>query len=272
MVFPRLSNRENKDGKQEIKRSGEKTARTICSAYYPGHHHGEHVEWRLYKVDPVFASPVWNNALTPYFSPNEPTASGSSSPKPPQTPPAASPSPAPVVEPEPEPEDILLRAEKTKEKGNVAFKGGKYAEAVDLYTSAIGAQDHIRCFNQIYVILIHFFFSRIEPSGTIVSDEQSGVVHGPEAIPPSTRGLSSGGVIAIYSTLSKDTASSCSMSTGTGIIHTRPIHNQKHPCSRAEERPSLATQRKSTNVGEPRQDLRGCMPKEGMGACETGIG
>jgi len=55
--LPRLSNRENKDGKQEIKSSGEKTARTICSAYYPGHHNGEHVEWRLCKVEPVFASP-----------------------------------------------------------------------------------------------------------------------------------------------------------------------------------------------------------------------
>jgi len=104
----------------------------------------------------IFASPSGNNALTPYFSPNEPTASGSSSPKPPQTPPAASPPPAPVVEPEPEPEDILLRAEKTKEKGNVAFKGGKYAEAVDLYTLTVGAQDHIRikCFsNRLFVFL-----------------------------------------------------------------------------------------------------------------------
>jgi len=53
-------------------------------------------------------------------------------------------SPAPaLVEPEPEPEDVSVRADKTKEKGNVAFKAGKYAEAVDLYTLAIGAQDQI---------------------------------------------------------------------------------------------------------------------------------
>jgi len=123
----------------------------------PRYHVGEYVEWRLCKVEINIRKPVWKNALTPCFSPIEPTASGSSSPKPPQTPPAASPSPAPAVEPEPEPEDILLRAEKTKEKVNVAFKGGKYAEAVDRYTLAIGVQDHICCFNQIYVILIDFF-------------------------------------------------------------------------------------------------------------------
>ena len=126
---------------------------------------------------------------------------------------------------------------------------------------------------QIYIVLIDFFFFfRIKPSGTIVSNESSSVVYGPEAIPPSARGLSSGGIIAICSTLSKDTPSPCPMSIGTGIIHTRPIHNQKHPRSRAEERPSLAAQRKSTNIGEPRQDFRGCTPQEGMGACETGIG
>ena len=63
---------------------------------------------------------------------------------PPQTPPSESPAPVPApVEPEPEPEDVLVRAEKTKEKGNIAFKAGKYAEAVDLYTQAIGAQDQM---------------------------------------------------------------------------------------------------------------------------------
>ncbi|KAH9479103.1 DnaJ-like protein subfamily C member 7 [Psilocybe cubensis] len=66
------------------------------------------------------------------------SGSGSSSPHPPPTPTepveAAS---SPAVESVPEPEDIAVRAEKVKEKGNVAFKAGKYAEATELYTKAI---------------------------------------------------------------------------------------------------------------------------------------
>jgi len=41
------------------------------------------------------------------------------------------------MEPE-KPEDILGRAEKTKETGNTLFKAGKYAEAITMYTKAIG--------------------------------------------------------------------------------------------------------------------------------------
>ncbi|KAJ7597541.1 hypothetical protein C8J56DRAFT_818164 [Mycena floridula] len=49
------------------------------------------------------------------------------------------PSPSTSSSPEPEPveEDASVRAEKTKEEGNVAFKAGRYQEAIDLYTSAI---------------------------------------------------------------------------------------------------------------------------------------
>lgn len=41
-------------------------------------------------------------------------------------------------EPDTEPqEDPAKEAEKVKETGNVAFKAGKYGEAIDLYTEAI---------------------------------------------------------------------------------------------------------------------------------------
>ncbi|KAF8885056.1 hypothetical protein CPB84DRAFT_141096 [Gymnopilus junonius] len=70
--------------------------------------------------------------------PTEPSASGSSSPRPPPSPSPvvgqATPSPPPA---EPGQEDILVRAEKVKERGNVAFKAAKYADAVELYTKAI---------------------------------------------------------------------------------------------------------------------------------------
>lgn len=49
--------------------------------------------------------------------------------------------PSPPPEPEPEPEeegDILIRAEKVKEQGNVAFKAKRFGDAIDLYTKAIG--------------------------------------------------------------------------------------------------------------------------------------
>ncbi|KAF8959576.1 hypothetical protein BDZ97DRAFT_1836922 [Flammula alnicola] len=73
-------------------------------------------------------------------SPNEPKASGSNSPLHPQSPAGDPPSPPPL-EPEalPEPENLLKRAEKVKELGNVAFKAAKYQEAVDLYTKAIAS-------------------------------------------------------------------------------------------------------------------------------------
>lgn len=57
--------------------------------------------------------------------------------------PAASPvpltPPSPSPTPEPEEDDTGKRAEKMKDQGNVAFKAAKYADAIDLYTSAIGS-------------------------------------------------------------------------------------------------------------------------------------
>ncbi|KIK50363.1 hypothetical protein GYMLUDRAFT_51265 [Collybiopsis luxurians FD-317 M1] len=68
----------------------------------------------------------------------EPTAgpstssSNSTSPKSSATPPSPTPEPEP-----PEEGDIVKQAEKVKEKGNVAFKAGKYQEAIEHYTKAI---------------------------------------------------------------------------------------------------------------------------------------
>lgn len=62
------------------------------------------------------------------------TGSGSNSPPP------KSPSPNQDNSshlPSPEPEDLITRAEKIKEQGNVSFKAGRYGEAIDLYTKAI---------------------------------------------------------------------------------------------------------------------------------------
>ncbi|KAJ7113663.1 hypothetical protein C8R43DRAFT_1039629 [Mycena crocata] len=53
----------------------------------------------------------------------------------PTTPPAEK-TPSPPPEPEPE-EDILIRAEKIKEQGNIAFKAKRFGDAVEFYTKAI---------------------------------------------------------------------------------------------------------------------------------------
>lgn len=47
------------------------------------------------------------------------------------------PNPQPI--PEPDPVAIAAEAERLKEQGNDAFKAGRYGEAIDLYTKAIGA-------------------------------------------------------------------------------------------------------------------------------------
>lgn len=51
------------------------------------------------------------------------------------TPPISLPEPVP----EPDPVAIAAEAEKLKEQGNDSFKVGRYGEAIDLYTKAIGA-------------------------------------------------------------------------------------------------------------------------------------
>ncbi|KAJ7460673.1 hypothetical protein FB451DRAFT_1096425 [Mycena latifolia] len=66
---------------------------------------------------------------------NEPEPVASASTSGPSTPPVEA-----TPEPEPEPEseeDILIRAEKVKEQGNVAFKAKRFADAIELYTKAI---------------------------------------------------------------------------------------------------------------------------------------
>jgi hypothetical protein len=47
--------------------------------------------------------------------------------------------PQPEPEPKPDPAAIAAEAEKLKEQGNESFKRGKYGDAIDLYTKAIGA-------------------------------------------------------------------------------------------------------------------------------------
>ena len=49
---------------------------------------------------------------------------------------AADPDPPP--DSEPDPAVIAAEAEKLKEQGNDSFKGGRYGEAIDLYSKAIG--------------------------------------------------------------------------------------------------------------------------------------
>ncbi|KAJ7132172.1 hypothetical protein C8R44DRAFT_829450 [Mycena epipterygia] len=69
---------------------------------------------------------------------SEPVASASTSgPSTPTAEPAPSPPPEPQPEEEEEEEDILIRAEKVKEQGNVAFKAKRFGDAIDLYTKAI---------------------------------------------------------------------------------------------------------------------------------------
>jgi DnaJ family protein C protein 7 len=78
-----------------------------------------------------------NGVLTLESSSAQETATpgaGSSSPPPPTSSQITS---SPKSSPEPE-DDNLLRAEKVKELGNVAFKAGKYADAIEQYTKAIG--------------------------------------------------------------------------------------------------------------------------------------
>ena len=53
----------------------------------------------------------------------------------------------------------------------MAFKAGKYTEAVDLYTKAIGAQK--ASFQTPYLIIC-----RAEPARGIIPDESGCVVHG----------------------------------------------------------------------------------------------
>ena len=59
---------------------------------------------------------------------------GSSSPPPPTS---SQNTPSPKSSPEPD-NDNLIRAEKVKELGNMAFKAGQYADAIEHYTKAIG--------------------------------------------------------------------------------------------------------------------------------------
>jgi DnaJ family protein C protein 7 len=51
-----------------------------------------------------------------------------------------------------EEEDTTKKAEGIKEEGNVAFKAKKYAEAIDLYSKAIGASSR-RFLHRICIVL-----------------------------------------------------------------------------------------------------------------------
>lgn len=59
------------------------------------------------------------------------------------------------VEQQEEEEDKTQKAERIKEEGNVAFKAKQYAEAIDLYSKAIGTSS--RCFVYRICIVLTIF-------------------------------------------------------------------------------------------------------------------
>lgn len=66
--------------------------------------------------------------------------------------PQAQPQPEPEPEPKPDPAAIAAEAEKLKEQGNESFKRGRYGDAIDLYTKAIGALVPITLFVIVTVV------------------------------------------------------------------------------------------------------------------------
>lgn len=82
---------------------------------------------------------VYSISSEPAAGPSSSDASSSSNgpvPNKASRPPSSSPEPD---QPDPPEEGNLVeRAEKVKEKGNVAFKAGKYQDAIGFYTKAIG--------------------------------------------------------------------------------------------------------------------------------------
>lgn len=78
---------------------------------------------------------VPSSSSSPLFSSGLNRSTSGSTLGPPEPLPPISPSPSP----EPVEDDAGKRAEKIKDQGNTAFKAAKYAEAVDLYTKAIGS-------------------------------------------------------------------------------------------------------------------------------------
>lgn len=57
--------------------------------------------------------------------------------------PDSQPDPEPEPEPKPDPAAIAAEAEKLKEQGNDSFKRGRYGDAIDLYSKAIGPSPSI---------------------------------------------------------------------------------------------------------------------------------
>jgi hypothetical protein len=89
-------------------------------------------------------------------------------------------SPPTEPSPEPEEEDIIARAEKVKEQGNVAFKAAKYTDAIEHYTKAIGtwpskARPPVLDANQVIAF-------RNESGGTVILNESCSFIHVLEAV------------------------------------------------------------------------------------------
>ena len=66
--------------------------------------------------------------------------------------PQAQAQPEPEPEPKPDPAAIAAEAEKLKEQGNESFKRGRYGDAIDLYTKAIGTS--VPTFVSVIVVVV----------------------------------------------------------------------------------------------------------------------
>ena len=102
--------------------------------------------------------------------------------------PESEPKPEPEPEPElePDPAAIAAEAEKLKEEGNDSFKRGRYGDAIDLYSKAIGNQP---TFSPIFLVPKHAILPRSRLHRTSVPHEPRSGLHRAQALPPRPRRL-----------------------------------------------------------------------------------
>ena len=88
-----------------------------------------------------------------------------------------------------EPSDLIARAEKLKEEGNVAFREKRYGTAIDIYSQAIGRFERY-CLSIFTIYLTFLFcFARSKTFRAYVPDESRRVLHGHETLQTCTVGL-----------------------------------------------------------------------------------
>lgn len=172
---------------------------------------------------------------------------------------------APEAPTQPEAVDSKKQAEQVKELGNAAFKAGKFPDAIEHYTRAIGASPSVCAAHTRPLTAALCPSCRTGWQRADVPDESCRGVHGDEEVQARTRRLSAGRELAGGRAVRQDAHTARAVSAFDGIDGAGSVDATDRPGAGAQECTGVAAAEKGARTRGAPTELQWREESEGLG-------